>query len=485
MSDRSQHRKKELEDFLRYSQDQMSEEERNAFERSLEQDPFAAEAMEGLSSISPEEAGADLAGLQNRIQKRIDQPSKTRQVTRKMWYRVAAAMAALLVVTSVLFTLFNDRMGQLDRKVAESPELEKEAVTPESSVKTIPIQREADDVAADAPKRKDSDLFKSLTTETGPEVESEIVSNESVEERAAREELVPEKIAREETIHEEPADIQMEEIQELEAEMETPEPAVTEEILADEAAAPYPTPAMAMDRRAAAKSMKRGKVEQLQVAGAAASEHRTVTGMVISGDDEQPLQGVIVAVKGSNTGTITDGDGKFELALEDDSDKTLVTHFIGMESQEISIQDQEDLLISLEPDMVSLDEVVVIARAPSVISQPTGYSVVRTESKTDQVKSDYLSATPVGGKKEFNEYIKSNMNFPENDYGLTRAVVVLNFVIGYDGRPAEILVLKSPGKVFSDEAIRLLMEGPDWQPAEADGLITDQDTRIRILFKND
>ena len=63
MSERNKHRKKELEDFIRYSQDQMSDEERNAFERSLQRDPFDAEAMEGLSSITPEEARADLAGL--------------------------------------------------------------------------------------------------------------------------------------------------------------------------------------------------------------------------------------------------------------------------------------------------------------------------------------------------------------------------------------------------------------------------------------
>ncbi len=37
MSEKNKNRKKELEDFLRYSQDQMSEEERNAFEKSLQQ----------------------------------------------------------------------------------------------------------------------------------------------------------------------------------------------------------------------------------------------------------------------------------------------------------------------------------------------------------------------------------------------------------------------------------------------------------------
>ncbi|MEE9463523.1 MAG: hypothetical protein V3V53_16915, partial [Bacteroidales bacterium] len=78
MSEKSKNRKKELEDFLRYSQDQMSEEERNAFERSLQQDPFDAEALEGLSLITPEEASVDLAGLKDQIQMRTARQSQTK-----------------------------------------------------------------------------------------------------------------------------------------------------------------------------------------------------------------------------------------------------------------------------------------------------------------------------------------------------------------------------------------------------------------------
>jgi len=58
-------------------------------------------------------------------------------------------------------------------------------------------------------------------------------------------------------------------------------------------------------------------------------------------------------------------------------------------------------------------------------------------------------------------------------------------VVGYDGRPTQVLVLKSTGKAFSDEAIRLLLEGPDWQPAEVEGIKIEQATRIRIVFKKD
>ena len=175
MSEKDKNRKKELEDFLRYTQDQMSEEERNAFEKSLQQDPFDAEALEGLSSITPEEARTDLVGLQDLIQKRVARTSLTKRNTRTMWYRIAAAVAVLLVVTSVLFTLFNDRLGQLDSKVADSPEVEKEVISPappaekaavESSDEIRPIQSKVEDVGAEVPEKKESTLFKPVKAET-------------------------------------------------------------------------------------------------------------------------------------------------------------------------------------------------------------------------------------------------------------------------------------------------------------------------------
>jgi len=466
MSERSKNRKKELEDFLRYSQDQMSEEERNAFERSLEQDPFDAEAMEGLSSITSEEVRADMAGLQNKIQNRIAGQSETKPNTRTMWYRVAAAVAVLLVVTSVLFTLFNDRMGELDRKVAESPELEKETVAPVPPDEITPVSK-VDKAETEAPKRKESDMFKSVKVEKEAEVESEIISEEIIDERLDKEELA----------REEPAEIQIKETEEADMAV------AAEESHVDEVAAP--APAIVMERPASAKSMKREMVEPLQGAGAVAEEQRSISGTVISGEDELPLPGAMVALKGSKTGAVTDFEGSFQIFVENDSQNTIIAQYIGMESKEISIQDQEELVISLEPDVINLEEVVIITSAPKMISQTTGYAVALAEPDEDQDKSEYRNATPVGGKKKFNDYVKSNIQFPEHDDDLTRAVVVLNFVAGYDGRPAQVLVLKSPAKVFSDEAIRLLVEGPDWKPAEVNGAIIEQVTRIRIVFKKD
>ena len=132
MTDRDKNRGLGLEDFLRYARDQMGNRERNDFEKLLQQDPFAAEALEGLSSLAPEEARADLARLKERLQSRISGRKADIRNNRTILYRVAATVAVLLVVTSVLYMIFNNRMGQLERKVAESPVTEQEKAVPAS-----------------------------------------------------------------------------------------------------------------------------------------------------------------------------------------------------------------------------------------------------------------------------------------------------------------------------------------------------------------
>jgi protein TonB len=91
--------------------------------------------------------------------------------------------------------------------------------------------------------------------------------------------------------------------------------------------------------------------------------------------------------------------------------------------------------------------------------------------------------SPVIGNRKFKDYIKENLQYPSGDTTIARAVVVLNFIVAENGRPKNISVLKSPGKSFSEEAIRLLVSGPDWFPAKHNGEIIEEETMIRIVFK--
>lgn len=81
-----------------------------------------------------------------------------------------------------------------------------------------------------------------------------------------------------------------------------------------------------------------------------------VKGVVISGDDGQPLIGATVLIKGTKTGVLTDIDGKF-LMEKVPSNATLQFSYIGMTPQDLS--PTPDMKVTLESDVQSLSEVVV------------------------------------------------------------------------------------------------------------------------------
>ncbi|MBP1614838.1 MAG: TonB-dependent receptor [Bacteroidetes bacterium] len=104
-----------------------------------------------------------------------------------------------------------------------------------------------------------------------------------------------------------------------------------------------------------------------------------VTGVVIGADDNEPITGASVLVKGTKVGTITDVDGKFSLMSVPTSAKTLVISFIGMRSVEVPIK--ANLKIVLEADAKVLDEVMVVAYGTVKKSAFTGSATVLNGDK--------------------------------------------------------------------------------------------------------
>jgi hypothetical protein len=69
-----------------------------------------------------------------------------------------------------------------------------------------------------------------------------------------------------------------------------------------------------------------------------AQTSKTVTGVVVSSEDNQPVVGASVSVKGTKLGRITDVNGKFIIPGVPNSAKTLVVTYVGMQPQEIAIK---------------------------------------------------------------------------------------------------------------------------------------------------
>ena len=85
---------------------------------------------------------------------------------------------------------------------------------------------------------------------------------------------------------------------------------------------------------------------------------KKVTGVVISEEDDQPVVGASVLVKGTTMGTVTDIDGKFTIDKVPSSSRTLKVSYIGMKTQEVPIK-TGTIKIVLTPDSEVLEEVVV------------------------------------------------------------------------------------------------------------------------------
>ncbi len=95
-----------------------------------------------------------------------------------------------------------------------------------------------------------------------------------------------------------------------------------------------------------------------------------VTGVVTSVDDRQPIPGVSVVVKGTFTGTVTDVNGTYTINVP--ANATLVFSFVGMKSQEISVNNRTTINVEMVSSTEAIDEVIVVGYGTQKKSVVTG-----------------------------------------------------------------------------------------------------------------
>lgn len=96
-----------------------------------------------------------------------------------------------------------------------------------------------------------------------------------------------------------------------------------------------------------------------------------------------PIPGATVIQKGTTNGTITNLEGIFDIQLKTTDDVLLIS-FVGMQSKEVVVGNQTELTITLESDVIGLDEVVAI-----------GYGTTTKKDLTGSVASVRVDNTPL------------------------------------------------------------------------------------------
>lgn len=90
-----------------------------------------------------------------------------------------------------------------------------------------------------------------------------------------------------------------------------------------------------------------------------------ITGIVRDSDEPQPMAGVSVMIKGTQTGVLTDEEGRFSIRVDVPKYDLLVFTFIGKKTTEISIKDKGheiDLTMYTDPTVFT-EELVVTGEA--------------------------------------------------------------------------------------------------------------------------
>ena len=123
--------------------------------------------------------------------------------------------------------------------------------------------------------------------------------------------------------------------------------------------------------------------------GAFAQQHE-VKGTVLD-ESQLPIPGANVVIKGTTAGTVTAGNGEFTMNAADGD--VLQISYIGYTTEEVTVNGNGPYTVNLVPDMVGLDEVVVVGYGTMKKSDLTGaVASVKSEDLANRATSDAAQA---------------------------------------------------------------------------------------------
>ncbi len=430
------------------------------FERLVLERKFEADAVEGAGSISSEDYSSDLAALESRLEERVGTATAGTGVNFGFIAKIAAGIAVVAVAGYFTYDLVNRNspgFEQISGPIAESSISDSLADSRQNEIDTsmialnevgeVEIEEIADETMAEGEETKPEEFL--VEEEPGLLADAETSVTDTTQFTITEDLDVSQPIVMDELTSEDLSGISRIEVDSMvtEAEKDVSNENMTR--LQETRAA---------KRKEAAPSM--AAMESFDDAVT------TIKGKVYAEGESDPIPGVNVIIKGTTTGTLTDLNGNYSISAS--PGETLVFSYIGMSSREIPVTGTDPINVTLASDVTALEEVVV-----------TGYGY---SSGSEEVVK--VGARPVDGYSSFRNYVKENLRYPETakSNNITGRVVVL-FTVNSNGSLSNFRIRKSLGYGCDEEAIRLIKEGPAWQPGSAGDASLTEEMRVTIRFK--
>ena len=120
-----------------------------------------------------------------------------------------------------------------------------------------------------------------------------------------------------------------------------------------------------------------------------------LSGIVLSQPDNSPLPGATIMEKGTQNGVVTDLDGHFNITVTN-NDAIIIVSYVGFLKEEIAVNGQTSINITLSEDYLNLEEVIVTAYSQKSKTEISSSVVSLNAKDIDQVTVNSVEDMLIG-----------------------------------------------------------------------------------------
>lgn len=400
-------------DIEKYRKGELSAREMHDLEQTALDDPFLADALEGLIAHPP--APEDLTELHERLTARVEKAN--RKPVLLIWRRlsIAAAVILLLGLGYTFFVRPANKPGEY-KAIADQAPAEAKAPAPAAS---IPQSTDSTVLAPAIAQAKP--ITKAKTTTPGKTTRKTIA-------RTTRDTIV-----------------------------------ISSDMYVHATKSPKDDSLTLGAATSNAATLKSAYLNNTYLNNAIPSGPLAFNGKVLDLNNH-PIAGATLALNGNHSLVVTDKQGQFSLPLHPkDSVQQITVSMVGYDRtsfalNNLSSDDERNNIIRLKPNTSSLDEVVVI-----------GYGNHRSEAKalaptesSEKLDTAWTTAAPIIGRQAYLQYL----NTASRRLGLDSTITgteTISFVVARNGSLSDFKIEKSLSPAHDGAIIRLITEGPSWR----------------------
>ena len=193
-------------------------------------------------------------------------------------------------------------------------------------------------------------------------------------------------------------------------------------------------------------------------------EKREIKGKIVD-EYGKPVAGVVVLIKKSPFGSMTDNDGQFAGLNVTDTDILEISH-VAYERQEVAVKGKSSFTITLKTKIYSTETAAEVSSEPAVL------------------KAEVMPKFMGGDLNKFRKWVLMRKGYlvVVGQEQVTPGRVIAEFVIEKDGKVSFSKIIESPHELLSAEVEDAIRHSPNWTPGMNGGKPVRVKMHISVNF---